>query len=126
MTNQARENDTEDDGVLKPYHKTINGYFVREGEEFAYPMFDDPWFDHERRRQPRIEIFGNLSIKVKDELSSIVESREIQSTNTVETRANSDVEDGLFQMFEGDEIFTINDVGSKEDLTKLIMPASSH
>ena len=43
---------------LKPYRKTPNGYFIKEGEDFLYYGFPEPWFDkNSKYLKPGFEIF---------------------------------------------------------------------
>ena len=36
---------------------SLNGYFVKEGEDFPYCGFQEPWINDQGKRQPGLEIF---------------------------------------------------------------------
>ena len=48
------------DLMHRPIQGTLNGRFVREGEDFPFCGFPEPWLNAERKRVPGFEIFFDL------------------------------------------------------------------
>lgn len=46
--------------VHRPIQGTLNAHFVREGEDFRFCGFPEPWFNSEKQRVPSFEIFFDL------------------------------------------------------------------
>ena len=49
-----------------PIQCTLNGRFVREGEDFPFCGFPEPWLNAERKRVPGFEIFFDLQLSGVD------------------------------------------------------------
>lgn len=53
---------------IGPYRKTLNGQFIKEGEDFLFCGFLEPWYDPvTRRRYPGLEIFFDCEIETSEE-----------------------------------------------------------
>ncbi|KAF5934569.1 hypothetical protein HYC85_030740 [Camellia sinensis] len=50
----------------RPIWGTLNGRFVREGEDFPFCGFPEPWLNAERKRVPGFEIFFDLQLPGDD------------------------------------------------------------
>ena len=50
----------------RPIQGTLNGHFVRKGEDFPYCGFPEPWLNAERKRVPGFEIFFDLLLPEDD------------------------------------------------------------
>ena len=46
----------------RPIQGTLNGCFVREGEDFPFCGFPEPWLNVEKKRLAGFEIFFDLQI----------------------------------------------------------------
>ena len=90
---------------MRPYFKVLNGYFVREGEDFPYFQFPELWF-YNGRLTPSFEIFFDVKPE-RGDLEPIAMAEEVWEDNM----------DAL--LFE--QIFMIGGEG-KDDPTKFILP----
>ena len=50
----------------RPIQGTLNGRFVREGEDFPFYDFPEPWLSAKKKRVPGFEIFFDLQISEDD------------------------------------------------------------
>ncbi|KAH7862859.1 hypothetical protein Vadar_010393 [Vaccinium darrowii] len=59
---------------MRPYRKTLNGQFVKEGEDVLFCGFDEPLYDEETgKRYPRFEIFfGHQLSNSEDEPNEVL------------------------------------------------------
>ena len=48
--------------VHRPIRGTLNRRFVREGEDFPFCGFPEPWLNSKKRRLPCFEIFFDLQL----------------------------------------------------------------
>ena len=77
----------------RPIQGTLNGRFVREGEDFPFCGFPEPWINAEKKHVPGFEIFFDLQLSGDD----VVEK---QTDPTVETQHSKEAEsaDTEFEM----------------------------
>ena len=61
---------------MHPYFKVLNGYFVREGEDFPYFQFPEPWFCN-GRLTPGFEIFFDVEPE-RGDLEPIAMAEEVR------------------------------------------------
>lgn len=47
----------------RPIRGTLNGRFVREGKDFPFCAFLEPWLNSEKQRMPGFEIFFDLQLQ---------------------------------------------------------------
>ncbi|XP_042505572.1 uncharacterized protein LOC122082159 [Macadamia integrifolia] len=71
---------------VTPYFKTLNGYFVKEGQDFFYCGFPEPWLDvFSGERLPGFEIFFDCAINWAElEHYSLKQFEQVQQGHTEE------------------------------------------
>ena len=45
---------------------SLNSYFVKEGEDFPYLRFQEPWVNNQGKRQPGLEIFFEEELRISE------------------------------------------------------------
>ena len=52
---------------MKPYFKTLNSYFVKQGEKFPYCKFFEPWYcPITKKKIPGFEVFSDVQVEADE------------------------------------------------------------
>ena len=78
---------------------SLNGYFVKEGEDFPYCGFQEPWFNSQGKRQPGLEIFFKEDLYISEGFTHTFSSQ-IKITKTpVESLEEEEMFGTIFDVF---------------------------